>query len=411
MDYLSRLIDVQLEHRVRTFPAVLLVGPRACGKTTSAERLAESVTRLDVPAIAAAFHADPDSALTTRAEPALLDEWQDVPEVLGAVKRAVDADSHAGRFVLTGSVSAALDSQSWPGTGRLVRLAMRPLTRREVTGTVDGRPTLRAMLSGDVVLPSHRPTLVDYVDFALAGGFPQAVQLGDARDRRTWYASYVDEIVTRDVARIGGSRDASRLRRYLQVWVLNSAGIVDDTTIHTAAGIDRRTHLAYERLLEDIFVVHLVPSWSTNRLKRVAQAPKRYVCDVGLMAAAGRFSRDDVVNDGSLLGRVIDTFVFNELAAHASVDDDRPQVSHLRTAGGRQEIDLILEFDGGRTIGVEIKSTASPTRDDARHLVWLQHQLGPSFEAGVVFHTGPEIIRFTEQITAVPISALWGTRT
>ena len=216
--------------------------------------------------------------------------------------------------------------------------------------------------------------------------------------------------MTRDIARLGGGRDARRLRRYLQAWALNSAGIVDDTTIHAAAAIDRRTHLAYERLLSDLFVVDLVPSWSTNRLKRVVQAPKRYLCDVGLMAAAARFGPDDVMNDASLLDRVIDTFVFAQVAAHASVDDDDPQLSHVRTVGGRQEVDLLLEFDGGRVVGVEVKAGASPSRDDARHLFWMQEELGSSFEAGVVFHTGPEIIRFSERIAAIPISALWGTR-
>ncbi len=409
MDYLSRLVDTELDHRVRTFPAVLVVGPRASGKTTSALRFADSVARLDHPATAAAFRADPDAALASRSEPALLDEWQDVPEVLAAVKRSVDTDPHAGRFLLTGSVSAALDSKSWPGTGRLVRLAMRPLTQREIVGTVDSRPCLRELLSGNVKLPRDQLTVADFVEVALAGGFPQAVKLSDARDRSIWYSSYVDELVARDVARLGVSRDAARLRRYFQAWALNSAGIVDDATLHVAAGIDRRTHLAYERLLEDIFVVDRVPSWSTNRLKRVVAAPKRYVADVGLMAAAGRFGRDDVLADGSLLGRVIDTFVFNQIAAHASVDADRPQISHIRTAGGRQEIDLVLEFEGGRIMGVEIKATSSPTHDDLRHLLWMQQELGTTFEAGVIFHTGPEIIRFTERIAALPISALWGT--
>ena len=94
--------------------------------------------------------------------------------VLGAVKRAVDGDARPGRFLLTGSVSAALDSHSWPGTGRLVRVPMRSLTHREIVGTVAKRPRVRARLAGDAVPPTERPALVDYVEFAIAGGFPQA---------------------------------------------------------------------------------------------------------------------------------------------------------------------------------------------------------------------------------------------
>ena len=102
----------------------------------------------------------------------LLDEWPDVAEVLGAVKRSGDADSHAGRFVLTGSVSGQLDAVSWPGTGRLVRLEMFGLTMRERQGRVGGRPSVEELLRGDVRLPTDRPNLVDYVDLALIGGFP-----------------------------------------------------------------------------------------------------------------------------------------------------------------------------------------------------------------------------------------------
>ncbi|MFM7534991.1 MAG: ATP-binding protein [Acidimicrobiales bacterium] len=408
MEYVPRLVDAELERLLGAFPAVVVVGPRACGKTTTAARRAASVMRLDQPATAASVRADPDEALRSRAEPALLDEWQDVAEVLGAVKRAIDTDPHPGRFVLTGSVTAHLDAVSWPGTGRLVRLPMRTMTQRELAGRVEDRPSLREVLTGQVA-PNERVDLGGYVDRALAGGFPQAVVLEDARDRRTWLDSYVEELVTRDVARLGSVRDAGRLRRYLQAWALNSAGIVDDATIWMAAGIDRRTHLAYEQLLADTFVVDVVPSWSTNRLKRVVMTPKRYIADSGLMAAAARIGRGDVLGDATLLGRVIDTFVHHQIAGHLATDPDRPSIHHVRTAGGRQEVDLLLEMDGGRVLAVEVKAGSAPTRTDARHLFWLRDELGASFVAGAVLHTGPEIFRFDESVAAIPISSLWAT--
>jgi predicted AAA+ superfamily ATPase len=123
--YVRRLADTRLQDLFAELPALLLVGPRATGKTTTARRHARTVVRLDSEAEAGAFRANPDVALRALETPVLLDEWQAVPGVLGAVKRAVDDEAGAGRFLLTGSVHADLDTQAWPGTGRLVRVAAR----------------------------------------------------------------------------------------------------------------------------------------------------------------------------------------------------------------------------------------------------------------------------------------------
>ena len=116
--YRPRLIDPLLAELLSELPALLVVGPRATGKTTTAARYAARVVRLDRADEAAAFRANPDAALRDLPEPVLLDEWQAVPEVLGAVKRAVDSDSSPGRYLLTGSVRADIETETWPGTGK-----------------------------------------------------------------------------------------------------------------------------------------------------------------------------------------------------------------------------------------------------------------------------------------------------
>ena len=133
--YRQRLVDGLLAELLAELPTLMLVGPRAVGKTTTALRHAKSVVRLDRPAEAAAFKADPDAALRVFEEPVLLDEWQVVPEVLGAVKRAVDSSGRPGRFLLTGSVRVDREEATWPATGRVVRVAMYPLTVAEVLET------------------------------------------------------------------------------------------------------------------------------------------------------------------------------------------------------------------------------------------------------------------------------------
>src|SRR5688572_17200032 len=128
--YLPRLGDERLADLFAQLPALLITGPRAAGKTTTARQHASAMIRLDRAAEAAAFEADPDAALRGAPEPLLLDEWQSVPSVLGAVKRAVDDDPRPGRFLLTGSVRADLETENWPGTGRLVRGRLHGLAQR-----------------------------------------------------------------------------------------------------------------------------------------------------------------------------------------------------------------------------------------------------------------------------------------
>ena len=406
--YLERLVDPWIAEVLASAPMVMITGARASGKTTTALRHAASVVRLDNEREAFPFEADPDAALRDRPEPVLLDEWQACPGVLGAVKRAVDADRQAGRFILTGSVRSDADPALWPGTGRLIRIAMHPLTVRELVSTPP-RPFLSGLLSAEPLsVPSDPPDLRGYAEVALRGGFPEpAIELAGSV-RAGWLDSYLDQLLTHERAagRLGG--DPPRLAEFFQAYALNSAGIVNDTTLHQAAGLDRRTSLSYTRLLGDLGVIAELPAWSSNRLKRLARGPKRFVADTGLWGSAVGADLRLVMSDGDLLGRLIDTFVTNQLRAEIIVDPIRPRLYHLRDRDGRHEVDLIADLGARGLIGIEIKAHSAPTLAHARHLVWLRDQLGDRFKAGAVLHTGPAQFRLEDRIEAIPIAALWG---
>ncbi|MGH3823780.1 MAG: ATP-binding protein, partial [Pseudonocardiaceae bacterium] len=267
--YVPRLADELITDLLAEFPALLLVGPRASGKTTTALRHARSVIRLDQPREAAVVEADPDAALRDRAEPVLIDEWQLVPSVLGAVKRAVDAVPRPGRFIVTGSVRGRLDSPTWPGTGRLIQVDLGSLTMREIIGDELRRPPwlLRIASAGIAGLraPAEPPDLRDYLELVLQGGFPDVLGRAE-RGRMLWSRSYLDQLFTRDVDQLDGRRDPGRLRRFFEAYALNTAGVVPLATLHEVAEIDRRTVEAYLALLHDLFVIDTVPAWSTNRL-------------------------------------------------------------------------------------------------------------------------------------------------
>lgn len=414
LPYRQRLLDPLLDEILAQLPALMVVGPRAAGKTTTAERRATTTIRLNRDAEAAAFEADPDAALRGLAELVLLDEWQTVPTVFGAVRRAVEKEARPGRFLMTGSVRAELENEVWPGTGRVQRLVMYPMTMRELSGNVDGPTFLDRVAAGvELTVPAETPDLRGYVELALRSGFPTPALQLTGRAREFWLESYIDDLLTHDVEQLEEpptrKRDVQRLRRYFEACVLNSAGIPEHKTLYDAAQITRPTAIGYDNLLADLFTVDQVPAWSSNRLKRLVRRPKRYVVDPALIAAALRIDENGILRDGNLLGRILETFVAAQLRPEVRLSETRPRLYHLRTEHGRREIDLLAELGGQQLIAIEVKADAAPGKARAGHLTWLRDTVEEgTFVAGIVLHTGPRVYALDEKITAAPISVLWG---
>jgi predicted AAA+ superfamily ATPase len=411
--YRPRLVDPLLDELLKQLPALLVLGPRTAGKTTTLQRRAATTVRLDERASAAAFEADPDVALRGLAEPVLLDEWQHVPGVLGAVRRAVEADPKPNRYFVTGSVRSELEHEVWPGTGRLVRLTMYPMTVREQFGR-SGLSLLDKLADGkNLSVPESCPDLRGYIELALRSGFPDAALRLTGRAHEAWLESYLEDLLGHDVAQLeetsGRRRDRRRLRRYLEAYALSSAGVAEHKTIYDAAQVNRATAAAYDELLASLLITEDLPAWTPNRLKRLVHRPKRYLIDAALIATALRLDEQGVIGDGDLLGRVLDTFVAAQLRPELGTSALRPRLHHLRTEQGRHEVDLIAELAGRGVVGIEVKASSAPTaREDAKHLCWLREELGGRFLAGVVLHTGPSVYELGDRIYAAPIAVLWG---
>ena len=391
----------------------MLVGPRASGKTTLAARYAETIVRLDRPDEAAAAAADPDAFLSRLKEPILLDEWQAVPSILGAVKRAVDARPEPGRFIVTGSVRAAHAGELWPGTGRLARIPLLGMTVREQRRADLTLPPFIDRLveaGGELSVPAVAPDLPTYLDLALMSGFPEpAIRVSSAAAREAWLESYIDQVLTQDAEFVSGQRSRTRLRSYLEAYAANTAGLVEDVTLAKTVGITAKTAVSYEQLLTDLWICDSVPAMWSNRLKRMIKAAKRYMLDGALAAAALRMDSTALLRNGDVMGRILDTFVAAQLRAELTVTTGRPRLLHLRAEQGRHEVDLLAERAGGEVVAFEVKASSSPTASDARHLNWLRDQLGERFQQGVVFHTGPHAFQLDDRVHALPICALWGS--
>ncbi|CAM3711996.1 ATP-binding protein [Isoptericola cucumis] len=407
--YLERYIDAYLDEVFDELPAVMLTGPRGCGKSTSALRRANSVVRLDEPEQAAAFAGQPDAFLERLPEPILLDEWQEVPESMAAVKRSVDAGKGDGRFLITGSVRARRSGESWPGTGRVTPITLYGLAMGEKERSDSALSFIDRIFSSETEEAGEMPgapTIFDYAAWAAEGGFPEAVRRSP-RAREEWFDGYIEQLVGRDVLSLAEVRAPRRMIDLLRAIALNTAGLPTLQTLTSAAGADAKTVRVHLDLLEDLGIVERLPAWHSNRLSRLVKGPKYHVVDTGLAMWLSGIDGEGVVRSADLLGRVLDSFVAAQLRPLFRLSRTRTVAHHLRDSSGRHEVDLLLESRRGDVVGIEIKAGGGPSARDARHLAWLRDELGDAFRRGIVFHTGRLVYPLGDRIWAMPIASIW----
>lgn len=419
--YRSRVIDSELDELMAQLPALAIEGAKGVGKTETALRRAATVARLDDPAQRSIAVADPARALTGAA-PVLIDEWQRVPESWDLVRRAVDEGAHPGRFLLTGSASpAGLGTHS--GAARIVSLRMRPMTLSE-RGVEEPTVSLSSLLRtpGVAVEGSSRCDLDRYVDEIVGSGLPGLRGLS-GRALRAQLDGYLARVIDRDFPELGHQlRNPSALRRWLTAYAAASSTTASFEAIRDAASGGegdkpaKTTTLPYRDVLERLWILDPVPAWlpSRNRLARLSKPAKHQLADpalaarlLGLDAGAllsGAPVRPEVRPGGILLGALFESLVTLSVRVYAQAAE--AAVSHLRTARGEHEIDLIVERADGRVIAIEVKLARDIGDGDVRHLRWLERQLGDDLLDRIVVTTGPEAYRRGDGIAVVPAALL-----
>jgi len=395
-EYLPRHVDPSVADALESFPIVVLDGPRAVGKTTTAEQFTKSEVRL--PRDLSLIEFDASSTLSTMEPPVLIDEWQLAgTDLLWTLKELADNDPTPGQFILTGSVEPSTYGPTYPLTGRATRLVMRPMTQAELRGDGDSPPFLGRLLEGAAPVPAVGQESGFALEHLFTTGFPAAREQTDASMFLNGYAALVSQ-------RAGDEgRDASRLLKTLAVLGVLTAQALPDQRIWDSADINKATWKAYDDLLTRVHLSTPLPAYSSNALKRLTSYPKRLLADTALSLALADLTQEDLRSHPTTAGRYVESFVVQQLRPQTDAANGR--LFHLRTSGGDHEVDVILEVAGTR-FAFEVKAGPRPTADDAKHLVWLHNELGEDLSLSFVVHTGTDTYKVAEHTWAIPASLL-----
>jgi len=399
--FVDRLLDEE--------PAILLEGPRGSGKSTLLRSIAQRrnalVLDLDDDSVLQLVREDVRSAL---ASPGLvaIDEFHRAPEVLSFVKRVVDREGGAGRFLLAGSVSSFLLP---PGTetlaGRAQRLSLMPLAAAETFAAK--QRWLTELLSGGE--PRNFRTALersDVFEVVAAGGYPAALRRTTAAQRTRWFASYLATVTDRDLPDLIDIRHPGALSRLYRLIAQRTSATVVNTELSRSLDITQPTASSYRRLLERLYLTTELPGWTVGISAKAGHRAKVHVSDTGLAAGVLSLSPQRLAT-AAIGGAFLESFVVSELTRQATTIDEALTFAHFRDRSGI-EVDVIIERPDGGVVALEVKSARSVSSRDASGLIFLRDRLGERFQCGIVLHTGPLTARLSERVWAVPVAALWG---
>lgn len=418
--YLPRIADAMLRDRLQAKGAVLLEGPKWCGKTTTAKQQARSLISMDSPDMTKQYQQMAEltpSALLEGKVPRLIDEWQIAPNLWNAVRYEVDARDEFGQFILTGSaVPRTFDDSMHTGTGRISRLLLRPMSLYESNDS-GGAVSLRKLFEGADISAVCETSLEEISFFICRGGWPKSIGLSE-KPALFQAIDYYDAVVSTDISRVDSiKRDKEKAKRLLKSYARQVGSqssletIRQDMLVNQTDTFDQVTLYSYLDALKKMFVIEDSPAWNPNLRSKtsIRTTDTRYFADPSIAAAALGVGPRDLLNDLQTMGFLFENLCVRDLRVYADALDGT--VYHYRDKNGL-ECDAVIHLRNGAYGLVEIKlggdkliEEGAATLLDLASKLDTRHMPKPSFLA-VLCAKAPYAYRRKDGVYVIPVATL-----
>lgn len=410
MKLYSRPAQKLVNEALADTPVVSILGPRQVGKSTLAKIVApdrDYITLDDENLLKLAIEDGP-GFIQSLPSFVIIDEVQRAPNLMLAIKKSVDEDRRPGRYLLTGSANLMLMEQTQDSlAGRHEPIHLFPLTSHEIASSTPEMAFINALLNGSIKpkINAYSGTLEKLKNAVCAGGYPEPLTRSARRARR-WFTVYLEDIINRDLKAVDEIRNPDALLRLLKLCASRTASLLEINTLAKEVQISADTVKSYIAILEKLFLIRMLPAWSTNLGKRLIKSPKIHLIDTGMICAMCGLSADDWLTQADLFGHLIESYSVQQVISQLSWIDDDVHCYHFRDQK-KHEVDLVLKR-GASIWGLEMKRPTTISEKDYKGLKMLANTSGNHWKGGVIFYSGDHILPTPIKNTfAVPYGILW----